>query len=140
MEKEQKKEKIFINVGIVLNKNGEVLIVKRKKPEITESGKILLWTFPSGKQEKGQSREECIEKEVLEETGYKVKAIRQLNLRVHPDITLMVAYHLCELIDENPGDIIEKDEIEEVKWVKPEELKNYFTTDIDPEVRKFLNI
>jgi len=32
----------FVVVGIILNKKGEVLIVKRKKVEITQSGKKLI--------------------------------------------------------------------------------------------------
>ena len=137
-EKEKKPE--FIVLGIVLNKKGEVIIVKRRRKETTLSGKELVWVFPGGKQE-GETREERVIKEVLVETGYKVKPIQQIHLRVHPDVLKMVAYFLCELEKEEPvQDIEEKDEIEEVRWVKPEELKNYFTTDIDPEVKKVLGI
>ena len=137
-EKEKKPE--FIVLGIVLNKNGEVMIVKRKKKEITLTGKELVWVFPGGKQEKGETREERVVKEILDETGYKVKTIKQINLRVHPDVFKMVAYFLCQLEEEPVCEILEKEEIEEVKWVKPEELKQYFTTDIDLEVKKILGI
>lgn len=132
---------IFVVVGIVLNKKGEVLIVKRKKSEITQSGKELIWAFPGGKLEPNDTREKRVVEEILVETGYKVKPIRQIHLRVHPDSFIMIAYFLCELENEEPvQEIEEKDEIEEVKWVKPQELINYFTTDIDPEVKKFLKI
>jgi 8-oxo-dGTP diphosphatase len=130
----------FINLGIVLNKKGEVLIIKRRKKEITSKGKEFVWAFPGGKQEAGETREERVVKEVLLETGYNVKPIRQIHLRIHPDTLKMIAYFLCELENENQNEIVEKEEIEEVKWVKPEELKNYFTTDIDPEVKKILGI
>jgi len=131
----------FIVLGIVLNKKGEVLIVKRKKKEITLTGTELVWSFPGGRQEEGETREERVMKEVLVETGYKVKPIKQIHLRVHPDTLKMIAYFFCELEEEEPvQDIEEKDEIDEVRWVKPEELKNYFTTDIDPEVKKILGI
>jgi ADP-ribose pyrophosphatase YjhB (NUDIX family) len=138
IEKEKKPD--FINLGVVLNKKGEVLIIKRKKKEITSSGKEFVWAFPGGRQEEGETREERVVKEVLLETGYKVKPLRQIHLRIHPDTLKMMAYFLCELEDENQGEIVEIDEVEEVKWVKPEELKNYFTTDIDPEVKKVLGI
>jgi mutator protein MutT len=131
----------IVNLGIVLNKNGEVLIVKRRHPEETKTGKKLLWAFPGGKQEKGESREESVAKEILLETGYKVKPTRQIHLRVHPDTNVLLIYHLCELEkEESIAEIQEKDEIEEVRWVKPQELKDYFTTDIDPEVKKILGI
>jgi 8-oxo-dGTP pyrophosphatase MutT (NUDIX family) len=131
----------FIIIGIVLNKKGEVMIVKRKRKEITLKGKELIWVFPGGRQEDGETREDRVVKEVLAETGYRIKPIRQIHLRVHPDVLKMTAYFLCELEKEEPvKEIEEKDEIEEVRWVKPEELKNYFTTDIDPEVKKVLGI
>ena len=131
----------FVNLGIVLNRKGEVLIIKRRKKEITTSGEEFIWAFPGGRQMKGETREDRVVTEVLVETGYKVKPLRQIHLRVHPDTLVMVAYFLCELEKDEPvQDIEEKDEVEEVRWVKPEELKDYFTTDIDPEVKKILNI
>lgn len=130
-----------INLGIVINNKGEVLIIKRKMPEKGKSGKILVWAFPGGKQESGETRESAVEREVLMETGYKVKAVKQINMRIHPDTGVLVVYHLCELLEENqiqpPS---EPHGIEEIKWIKKEEIKNYFTTDIDPQVQKLLGI
>jgi mutator protein MutT len=130
-----------INLGIVINNKGEVLVIKRKVPEKGKSGKILAWAFPGGKQEQGETRESAVEREVLMETGYKVKAVKQINMRIHPDTGALVIYHLCELLEGNqiqpPS---EPHEIEEIKWIKKEEIKNYFTTDIDPQVQKLLGI
>ena len=130
-----------INLGIVINNKGEVLIIKRKMPEKGKSGKILVWAFPGGKQESGETRESTVEREVLMETGYKVKAVKQISIRIHPDTGALVIYHLCELLEENqiqpPS---EPHEIEEIKWIKKEKIKNYFTTDIDPQVQKLLGI
>ena len=145
MSKEQaqvRKEKSqMVILGIVLNKKGEVLIIKRKNPEITRNSKEFIWAFPGGRQEEDENREDRVIAEVLAETGYKVRPLRQIHLRVHPDTLTMVAYFLCELEKDEPvQDIEEKDEVEEIRWVKPEELKNYFTTNIDPEVKKVLKI
>lgn len=134
-------KKDFINIGVVLNKKGEVLIIKRKKIEKTVNGKSFIWSFPGGRQEKNESREERVVKEILLETGYKVRPLKQIHLRVHPDTLAVIAYFLCELESEKQvSEIQEVDEVEEVRWVKPEELKNYFTTDIDPEVKRVLKI
>ena len=141
-----KEEKVpMIVLGVVLNKKGEVLIIKRRKPEFTTTGKVLLWAFPGGKQnpEMLNSEQAAIEavNEILRETGYKVKFLKEIHMRIHPDTFNMIAYFLCELEEDKPvQEIEEKYEVEEVRWVKPEELKNYFTTDIDPEVKKILNI
>lgn len=132
--------KNFVNLGIVQNKNSEVLIIKRKIIEEGIGGVKLTWAFPGGKQ-KNENREECVAREILSETGYKVKVIRQISLRVHPQITKILCYFLCDLIDENRiQEPEEEHEVEEIKWVKPEELKNYFTTDLDPNVAKELKI
>ncbi len=131
----------FVSIGIVLNNKGEVLIVKRRQKEITLTGKEFVWSFPGGVQEKNETREERVIKEVLLETGYKVKPIKQIHLRIHPDTYVLIAYFLCKLENDEPvQEIEEKDEIEEIRWVKPEELKKYFTTDLDLEVKKVLNI
>ncbi|MGC8981706.1 MAG: NUDIX hydrolase [Minisyncoccia bacterium] len=131
----------FVLVGIVKNSDGKVLIVKRKKIEKSEDGALLTWVFPGGRQKIGETREEALEREILEETGYKVKAIRQISIRIHPQFLKIICYYLCELENEeqiqNPQ---EDEEIEEIKWVYPNELKNYFTTDIDPNVMKELGI
>jgi len=138
---EEENKSDFIVLGVVINKKGEVLIVKRRKKETTLTGRELVWAFPGGKQKKGETREERVVKEVLSETGYKVKPIKQIHLRIHPDVFKMIAYFLCNLEKDEPvQEIEEKDEIEEIRWVRPEELKNYFTTDIDPEVKKILAI
>lgn len=131
----------FVNLGVVINKKGEVLIIKRRKKEKTITGADFVWAFPGGVQEAGETREDRVVKEVLLETGYKVKPLRQIHLRVHPDTLVLIAYFLCALESEEPiQEIVEKDEVEEIRWVKPEELKNYFTTDIDPEIKKVLKI
>jgi 8-oxo-dGTP pyrophosphatase MutT (NUDIX family) len=134
-------ENNFVIVGIVKNKEGKVLIVKRRKIEKGSDGSLLTWVFPGGRQKPEEKREEALIREILEETGYKIKPIRQISLRIHPQFLKIIVYYLCEL--ENEGQIQnpqEDEEIEEIKWVYPNELKNYFTTDIDPNVMKELGI
>jgi mutator protein MutT len=141
MNSQIKEQTDFIVLGVVLNKEGKVMIVKRKKKEITLTKKELIWVFPGGRLEKGETREERVVKEVLDETGYKVKPLKLIHLRIHPETLKIIAYFLCELEEEDPvQEIKEKEEIEEVRWVNPEELKNYFNTEINSEVKKILKI
>ncbi len=133
--------KSIVTIGIVLNKKGEVLIVRRRYPESLNKGGYLEWVFPGGVQEDNESREERVVKEILLETGYKTNVIRQIHFRIHPDTFIPIIYFLCSLESEEPvQEIIEKDEIAEVKWVMPSELFNYFQSNLDPEVKKVLNI
>ncbi|KKS19177.1 MAG: NUDIX hydrolase [Parcubacteria group bacterium GW2011_GWC1_41_7] len=130
----------FINLAVVLNDAGEVLLIKRRKPETGNDGSVLTWAFPGGKQ-RSEDREACAARETLEETGYKVKPIKQISLRIHPHFNKVLCYFLCVL--ENKDQVqqpSEPDEIEEIKWVMPEDLKNYFTTNFDPLVARELGI
>jgi len=134
-------ENYLVVIGIVQNKLGEVLIIKRKKVEKSNHGTYLIWAFPGGKQRKNESREETVEKEILEETGYSVKAVEQIDLWIHPEFKKVICYFRCELLEEKQiQSPKEEEEVEEIKWVKPEELKNYFTTKINPKVAKLLKI
>lgn len=133
--------KSFINLGVVLNEKGEVLVVRRAVEETVKEGKILKWVFPGGRQRTGESRAECVTREVFAETGYKIKPLKEISLRVHPDLPILAVYHLCQLEEiqqiQPPS---EPEEIAEVKWVKPEELKMLFTTTLDPKVAQELKI
>ena len=62
-----------IGVGVLVWKGNQLLLGKR----ISEEQNIC-WQFPGGHLEKGESVIECASREVAEETGLKVKALRHL--------------------------------------------------------------
>lgn len=131
----------FINLGVVTNNKREVLVVKRKKPEEGKEGRVLTWAFPGGRIKDHESRANCVSREVLAETGYQVTSIKEISLRFHPDLPVIIVYHLCTLTSPQPiSQPSEPWEIEEVKWVRPEELKTLFTTSLDPKVAQELKI
>lgn len=131
----------FINLGIVVNKNGEVLMIRRVKEEEGKEGAILKWAFPGGKLRLDESRIQCVERKVLSRTGYQVKHVKQISLRKHPQIDVFIAYHLCRLNSETPiGKPGEPHEVAEIKWVKPSEIASLITTDLDPGVRNELGL
>lgn len=141
MKQSSKEVKDFLNLGVVFNKKGEVLLIKRKKKEKGKGGVILEWAFPAGKQHIGESREECVRREVLAETGYEVVPFKQASMRFHPQFPVMIVYHLCRLASEKPvKKPIEKYEVSQIKWVKPKDLKKFITTDLDPNIAKELKI
>ena len=131
----------FINLGIVLNGKGEVLMIRRVKPEEGLAGGILTWAFPGGKQRLTESRQECVRREILAETGYDIKHIKQISLRKHPQIEMWIAYHLCKITSEEPAEKpMEPHEVAEIRWVKPMGILSLITTDLDPGVRKELGL
>jgi 8-oxo-dGTP diphosphatase len=68
MEKQRPK----VGIGVVVVKDGKVLLGKRKN--VHGEG---CWCFPGGHLEFKETPEECAKREVLEETGLSVKNLRR---------------------------------------------------------------
>lgn len=130
----------FINLGVVVNDSGEVLMVRRVKEEKGKDGSRLVWAFPGGKQKEEETRQQCVEREVLAETGYEVSYLKQVSLRVPPDLPIIIVYHLCRLVNSKQKQPNQPWEIAEVRWVKLQDIKSLITTSLDPQVAKELNI
>lgn len=129
-----------IGVGVVVNNAGKVLIMKRVRTEQGSDGSKLTWVFPGGKLDGMESFEEAVVREVLYETGYKIKINKKISQRTHPQLQVTIQYFACELAEFSTKPIQEIHEVDTIKWVEPTELKDYFTTDLDSGVARFLNI
>ncbi|MDO8551885.1 MAG: NUDIX hydrolase [bacterium] len=140
-KKKERESKDFINLGIVLDKEGKVLLIKRKVEE-TRNDARLTWAFPGGRQKIHEDRRTCVVREVLKETGYEVNYLREISLRFHPQFPVIVVYSLCQLANPEaaPQPVEEYWEVDEVKWVWPSEIKNFITSNLDPKVAEELGI
>jgi ADP-ribose pyrophosphatase YjhB (NUDIX family) len=139
--KELEEAEDFINLGIVVDKKRKVLMIKRKEEETGKDGSVLKWAFPGGKQRFDETREDCVRREVLAETGYEIRPIKQISLQKHPQFPVMIVYHLCELVSPNPvAKPSEPHEVAEIKWVDTSQIKNLITTTLNPEVAKELKL
>ena len=77
----------------------------------------------------------------MDETGYDVECTKEISMRPHPQFDVFIVYHRCGLVNPEPiAEPKEPHEVAEIKWVKPEELKKLFTTDLDPKVAKDLGL
>ncbi len=68
----------YIGVGIgavIINRDGKILLMKRGEKSQNEKGK---WSVPGGALEFGETPQECIVREVKEETNLEIKPIKQL--------------------------------------------------------------
>lgn len=130
----------FINAGVIFDSKGRVLLVRRAKKEIGKDGSVLEWSFPGGKQRLSETRAECVRRKVLEKTGYEVKSTREIAMHVHPQFLVIIVYHLCELMSpkliQEPTD----HDYAQMKWVKPGEISELVTSEIDPAVQKLLGL
>lgn len=117
----------MINVvaGIIKNDNESILIAKRNIHK-SQGG---LWEFPGGKIEQGETKEEAIVREIKEELKIDIIPIRYVDEKVfeYPDKTINLIAIECKY----KGGTLIKTEHEAVKWVKPEEMKEYIFAPAD---------
>ncbi len=107
-----------ICVGIV-RKRGRILIDRRPEEGLLGG----LWEFPGGKRERGESREECVRREVLEELGIRVRVGRKVAVVRHAYSHFRVTIHAyeCAFVSGRPRAI----RCSAWKWARPSELSRY---------------
>jgi A/G-specific adenine glycosylase len=67
MKKKKKVPHIVVGAAVTMNRKGDVLIAQRRQGDMLGG----LWEFPGGKQEPGETIQECTARELLEELGIK---------------------------------------------------------------------
>jgi A/G-specific adenine glycosylase len=65
MKKKKKVPHLTVGAAVIMNRRGQVLIAQRLDGDMLGG----LWEFPGGKQEPGETIEECIARELKEELG-----------------------------------------------------------------------
>lgn len=70
---------IKVTCGVIFNEDGNVFICRRKQ----EKSMGGYWEFPGGKVEEGESLQECLKRELLEELDMEVKVNQHLKTVLH---------------------------------------------------------
>lgn len=122
-------------MGLIFDpKKREVLIVKEQNNPYLDK---TIWRFPGGRVTSKFRLEESLKKSIKEKTGYTVAVLGSVFARIPPEKKdLILLYYLCEIVK---GKVKLKKSFKELKWVKPEKLKDFFTTKIDPALEECLN-
>jgi 8-oxo-dGTP pyrophosphatase MutT (NUDIX family) len=111
----------------------------RTKVAVIHRPKYMDWSLPKGKLEEGESWQEAALREVEEETGYRGEPIAELPHVSYLDRKgrrKLVRYGLMEPIE---GEFEAHGEVDELRWVTPEEAYEVLTYPHDKElVRKAL--
>lgn len=112
----------------------KILIAKRGDED--EDIKNLIWQFPEGRLRYGDDVDEILEGKIKKKTGLNIKNLGAISSKVYPEKKdLLSIYFLCEVIG---GELKAADDFVELKWVKPEEVENYFTTSFHPHMKEYI--
>jgi 8-oxo-dGTP diphosphatase len=111
-----------VGVGAVVVRDGRVLLIRRGVPP-----KLGLWAIPGGGLELGETLREGAEREILEETGIRIRAGKQVFtgdlMERDADGRVRFHYVMIDFLAEYVGgEVNGSDDALEARWVAPEEM------------------
>lgn len=127
----------LLNVlGIVYDsKSRQILIGRRENDPYLKN---LAWCFPGGRPAYKNDLEFYLKHEVKLKTGLEINVKDIVFVKTYPEKREFLSiYYYCEVLggEENAGE-----KFVEVKWVKPSDVKKYFTTSLHPKLLEFLKM
>ncbi len=128
-DRRQYPERPYVGVGAVVVDGGKVLIVKRKYDPLAGQ-----WSIPGGGVEVGETLEDSVAREILEETGLEIAIgpVIEVFDRISRDGDGRVRYHfvlvdyLCWAVG---GTLMPASDVADARFVDPEALAAYALTD-----------
>ncbi|MBN2095393.1 MAG: NUDIX domain-containing protein [Candidatus Aenigmarchaeota archaeon] len=123
----------LVNVqGIVYNPvSRKILIGRRAKDPYIEK---LTWTFPGGRAGYGPDLEDSLREQIRKKTGLDVVVREVIFAKTYPEERKILSiYYLCEPVEAaGPvlGGLKVGEGFTELRWVKPTEVAQYFTTSL----------
>ena len=115
-------------VAAVLERGGKIFIARRA----LDRARGGTWEFPGGKIEQGETPEQALRRELMEELGVEttVDAIYDARINAYPDKTVLVLFYRCTIDCGEPRALDAMD----IKWVEPETITDYDFADADKGV------
>lgn len=102
-------------VSLILERNGKVLVEKRKASKKTTPGCFI---FPAGHVEEGETKEEALRREMEEELGIILGGLQLIHVEnFNCEEDQKISFYAC---DRYEGDI-RNNEAEELIWLPPTE-------------------
>ncbi len=121
-----------VTAAIIWDDAGRMLVAQRKHGQPLGSK----WEFPGGKAEKGETLEECLEREIQEEMGIKIAVVGRVVMvdQKYPNLDIRLCAMKAKIVT---GDLNLHDH-EKVMWVDPKKLLDIDLTPADQEIVKAL--
>ncbi len=115
----------YLVAAAVIRREGRVLIARRPSKGLLGG----LWEFPGGKVEAGESLQEALRREIVEELAAEIEVGKELGVYKHAYTHFRVTLHAfhAELNGAEPSAL----EASEIRWVDPQELREYPMGKID---------
>lgn len=111
-------------VGAVVFREGRVLLIRRGQAPAKD-----LWAIPGGSVEIGETLQQAAEREIREETGIRIRAVRPIYIFdvIERDERESVRFHYV-IIDLSAeyvsGELSAGDDAVEARWVSAEEINS----------------
>ncbi len=132
-----KKGVFLVNLlGIVYDASTKMVLIGKRvnDPNLKE----LSWVFPGGRPDYKNDLEDNLVYEIKENTGLDVIVKDVIFSKTYPEIREFLSiYYLCEPTV-GIASAIAQGNLKELKWVKPSEVTNYFTTSVHPKILGYL--
>lgn len=110
-------------VAVIVNDKSQILLTRRNVPPFKN-----MWVMPGGKIDLGESINNALRREVMEEVGLDVEVDNLIDVFEHltpgdDNYHFVILYYRCHPLS---CDISHNhSEVAEARWVTPEELANY---------------
>ena len=126
LQKQYGSRHIVVPIAIIV-RNGKVLISKRNDPRNKQFHGI--WEFSGGSMEYGETIEENLSREILEEIGYRVKVVEKINyIQVMPfksagfPCQVFLLPYVCKIVGGNCK--FNSAEVMAIRWIDPNKYNN----------------
>ena len=118
----------FQVTAAIIRQDGKYLICQRAHDDSLP----LLWEFPGGKLEPGETLEECIIRECQEELGVDIRICGEFGRTSYPykQWELVFTFFDAEIAAGTPVTTVH----EQIRWVSAAELKDYTFCPADVEI------
>jgi len=128
----------LVNVlGIVYNPATKKILIGRREsdPYIKE----LSWTFPGGRPVYEKELEQYLQEQIKIKTNLDVQVEKIVFAKTYPEKREFLSiYYLCTVASGTEQTSQAKEKFVEIQWVKPTQVKEFFTTSLHPKLFEYL--